>query len=68
MNMAPSAYSRWISKNIPFGVESKDYFLEKISHNGSHQEYLFTLEFARALCLVAKTSAAKKLRVFLFTL
>jgi len=68
MKMNPTNYSRWIHKNAPFGIEGKDYFPVRLSHNGAHREYLFSLEFARTLCTVCKTEAAKKLRFFLLGL
>lgn len=67
LKMNPAHYSRWIVKNIQFAVENKDYIPIRISHKGGHKEYLFTIEFARGLCLVAKTTEAKKLSFFLIT-
>ncbi len=68
-------YSRWIKSNVlEHGVEGFDYVTTEREHllllnfGRKSDMYLLTIDFCKALCLVAKTRAAKKTRLWLHSI
>jgi phage anti-repressor protein len=69
---APSKYSRWLKREIiDNSIKDIDYFditgevIKKRAPGYHGKKYLVTIQFAIAVCIMAKTESAKKLKFFL---
>ncbi len=72
INKSPTQYNRWLKHNVyKPGIEGTDFIgngkpLEEHAGPRRH-EVLMTIDFAKGICQVARTTASKKLRAWLLT-